>query len=78
MPSLSATMVIAAHLEGVLMAVLEHQSDSLLPCLFVPSLGYDLSFPQKEVWIMPGVVQLGELIILISDFTIHPPSTYHF
>ncbi len=38
------------------MAVLEHQSDSLLPCLLVPSLGHDLSFPQKEVWIMPGVV----------------------
>ena len=39
------------------MAVLEHQSDSLPPCLLVLSLGHDLSFPQKEVWIMPGVVQ---------------------
>ena len=39
------------------MAVLEHQSDSLLPCLLVPSLGHDLSFPQKEVCTKPGVVR---------------------
>ena len=43
-------------LRGVLMAVFEHQLDSLLPCLLVPSLGHDLSFPQKEVCTKPGVV----------------------
>ena len=43
------------------MAVLEHQSDSLLPCLLVPSLGHDLSFPQTEVCTKPGVVHLASV-----------------